>query len=343
MQKNPLNPMKGLYMKTILLTNNYPDGPYSILKKVIPEGFHMEMLEKATEECLMQTVECADYILASGRVKITADVLRKAVRLKMIQRTGVGLDTIDTDALNAANIPLYVNRGVNAGSVAEHTVLLILACLRRLCAINGNTKNGIWQKQVQGITTYELRGKTVGMIGMGNIGRLTASLLKAFGADIIYYDAFRQQEAESAMQIQYAPLDMVLSESDIVSLHCPLNETTHHLINIDTLAAMKDGAVIVNTARGALIDEAALYEALQAGRIGAAGLDVHEEEPIRNTTGLLSLEQVIATPHIGGVTYDSFYRMMSEAMRNISLFDQGRTTEIAQYLVGASRRGLADS
>lgn len=320
-------------MKTILLTNHYPAAPYDIVKSELPEGFRLVMLSKNTQECLEAAAPEADYILASGRVKLNQAVLDKAQKVKMIQRTGVGLDSLDLAALRTRGIPLYVNAGVNAESVAEHALLLILACLRRLPEIHRNTAAGVWKKQEQGVKTRELAGRTVGLVGMGSIARALVRLLSGFGVTVLYYDPFRlSEERERALNVMYVPLDQLLHEAEIVSLHCPLTDGTRHLLNRETFAQMKDGAILVNTARGGLIDNAALVEALESGKLSFAGLDVHSEEPIDKENPILPLSNVILTPHIGGVTYDSFRSMMHDAMRNIKLFDEGKLDEIAPYL-----------
>ena len=320
-------------MKTILLTNHYPAAPYDIVKSELPEGFRLVMLSENTQECLEAAAPEADYILASGRVKLNQAVLDKAQKVKMIQRTGVGLDSLDLAALKARGIPLYVNAGVNAESVAEHALLLILACLRRLPEIHRNTAAGIWKKQEQGVKTRELAGRTVGLVGMGSIARALVRLLSGFGVTVLYYDPFRlSEERERALNVMYVPLDQLLHEAEIVSLHCPLTDGTRHLLNRETFAQMRDGAILVNTARGGLIDNAALVEALESGKLSFAGLDVHSEEPIDKENPILPLSNVILTPHIGGVTYDSFRSMMHDAMRNIKLFDEGKLDEIAPYL-----------
>ncbi|MBQ5545809.1 MAG: 2-hydroxyacid dehydrogenase [Clostridia bacterium] len=319
-------------MKTILLTNHYPSQPYKIVSAEVPEGFRLLMLKENSQECLEQAAPEADYLLASGRVKITREVLDKAVNLKMVQRTGVGLDSLDLDALREKGIPLYVNAGVNAESVAEHTLLLMLACLRRLPEIHRNTANGIWKKQAQGVRTRELSRRTVGLIGMGSIARTLVGLLKGFGVTVLYYDPFRlSEDCESELGVTYTDMDTLLRESDIVSLHCPLTDGTRYLINADTLSEMQDGAILINTARGGLADTAAVAEALKSGKLAFAGLDVHEQEPLAADNPVLGLDNVILTPHIGGVTYDSFRAMMHDAMRNIALYDAGRLEEIAPY------------
>ena len=311
-------------MPLIQITNTYTGPVLDLVESCVPVGFTIRTLPENTEAALLALVPDADYILASGQVRIGPEVLAAAKRLKMIQRTGVGLDSLDLDAIRAAGIPLYVNKGVNARSVAEHAVLLILACLRRLTLLDRNTKDGIWRKQAQGITTFELAGKTVGLIGLGSIGRIAASLLRPFGADLIYYDMYRPDPAvEAELGLTYLEREEVLRRADILSLHCPLTEETRDLIRAETLAMMKDGAVIVNTARGGLIREPDLLAALESGKIAFAGLDVHAAEPIPAGDPLTASGRVIATPHVGGVTYDAFRRMMEEAMGNMARFEAG--------------------
>lgn len=317
----------------ILVSNNYKGQVLEILKVCVPDGFEVLLLEENTQECFEKLAPEADYILASGRVKITKNVLERASKLKMVQRTGVGLDSIDLAELKRRDIPLYVNQGVNAESVAEHTLLLMLACLRRLSMIHRNTINGIWERQEQGIQTYELAGKTVGLVGMGNIARTVVKLLKSFEVNILYYDLFPlPPEREIDLGISYCKLEDMLPHVDIISLHCPLTDGTRKIINAESLDQIKQGAILINTARGGLIDTDAVVKSLRSGKLSYAGLDVHEEEPLIGEKEIMKLENVILTPHIGGITHDSFYRMMHDAMRNIAKFEEGDLEGISKYL-----------
>ncbi len=314
----------------ILLTNHYEGKPAEIIKSAVPNGFELEMLESVSQQELEGKVKEADYLLVSGRLKINRTVLGNAQNIKMIQRTGVGLDSIDLEYIRNHDIPFYVNKGVNAQSVAEHTILLMLASLRNLVEINENTKRGIWKKQAQGVCTHELCGKTVGLIGMGAIGRKVAGMLKAFGAEVLYNDVSKmKQEDENALGIKFSTRKEIIEKSDIISLHCPLTDDTRHMINDRAVNKMKNGVILINTARGGLIDEAALINGIKNGKIAGAGIDVYEKEPVDNSE-VLNLQNVITTPHIGGVTYDSFYQMMYQAMRNIEMFDKGQLQEIEQ-------------
>lgn len=316
-------------MKSILCTNKYENEPLSILEKELPDGFELKFLEEQTEECLRDSVADIDYILAGGRLHITDEVLNNAANLKMVQRTGVGLDTLDLNALERRRIPLYVNKGINAQSVAEHTLMLILACLRRLTVIDKNTRKGIWKKQEQGLQTHELRGKTVGIIGMGNISRILVSLLQPFHVRILYYSRFRLETSfEKEKGMEKVSLNELLRSSDIISIHCALRDDTRNLVNRDMVDEIKNGAVLVNTARGGIVDESALTAALISGKIAYAGIDVHAMEPFKDDYPLRNLDNVILTPHVAGVTADSFSSMMHQAFYNIKCFEEGRFEEI---------------
>lgn len=311
-------------MPTILLTNHYNDIPLSIVKDALPKGFALLSLDKACKEELIVKAPQADYFLVSGRLPIDKEVIEAAGELKMIQRTGVGLDMFDMTLLKEKNIPVYVNAGVNARSVAEHAVMLILSVLKRLTIVNTNVKNGVWLKQDTGVQGRELGGKTIGMLGMGNIGRNVVKMLSGFSVNIIYYDMYRlSKDKEKELGVEYAPLDEVFKKADILTLHCPLTLETKHIINENSIATMKKGAIIINTARGGLIDEVALVNALKTGQIKAAGLDVFEKEPPIENNPLLAFENVIVSPHVGGLSYEAFKGMMVEAMNNIKKFEEG--------------------
>ena len=316
-------------MPTILLTNHYNEIPLSIVKGALPKGFKFISLDKATKEEIIKKAAEADYFLVSGRLPIDREVIEAAPRLKMIQRTGVGTDMLDMEVLKEKGISVYVNMGVNARSVAEHAMMMILSVIRRLTIVNRNVKNGIWQKQDTGVQSNELGGKTVGILGMGNIGRNLAEMLKGFNVKIVYYDMYRLNPyREKELDVEYCTLNEVLKRADIVSLHCPLTPETRKIINEDTIAIMKKGVIIINTARGGLIDEAALIKALEQGHIKGAGLDVFEKEPPEKTNPLLKFDNVTVSPHMGGLTYEAFQSMMVGAMENIKLFEEGNEEEL---------------
>lgn len=318
-------------MPKILHTAKYSGLPLDILQKACPKGFVVKTLDEVTYEQLLKEVVDADYFLVSGRLPIDRSVLQSAAKLKMIQRTGVGIEMLDLEELKKRDIPVYVNAGVNARSVAEHTVALMLACIKRIPQINNQLHEGVWRKQQTGVTTHELYGKTVGLVGMGNIGRLVASMLKPFGVHILYTDLYRQDNTvESELGLTYiVTIEAMLPIIDILSFHCPLTSENREILNSRTMAIMKEGAIVVNTARGKLINSKDLYDSLVSGHIRAAGLDTHYEEPIKEDYLLSTLDNVIMTPHIAGLSYEAFERMMVEAMDNIQKFEQGRMEEIA--------------
>ncbi len=319
-------------VKSILLTNRYSGYPLEIVEREAPTGFQITFLSEQTQETLTEQVRTADYILAGGRLKITREVLDRAEHLKMIQRSGVGLDALDLEAIKEKGIPLYVNQGVNAESVAEHTLLLILACLRRLTSINQDTKSGVWKKQEQGVRTAELKGKTIGIVGMGNIAKTLVGLLKPFHVSILYNNLFQiEPQFEEENNMKFVSLDELFSKSDVVTIHCALTDETRNLINHDTLAVMKNGAILINTARGEIVDPIAVADALRSGKLSFGAFDVHAKEPIPEDYSLKSIDNVILTPHIAGVTADSFSVMMHDAFRNIACFDRGELETIAPY------------
>lgn len=320
-------------MPKILHTYRYTGRPWEILQSVVPEGYTIKTLDTPAYEQLVKEAEDADYFLVSGRLPIDKGVLDAAKKLKMIQRTGVGTEMLDKEEIKQRGIPVYVNAGVNARSVAEHTFSLMMACLKRIPAIDKQVRNGIWKKQETGTSCMELYGKTVGLVGMGAIGRQVAEYLHVFGAKILYTDIYRlSAEQEEQYHTTYlSSLEELLPQVDILSLHCPLTAENKEMMNEHTIGMMKMGAIIINTARGKLIDETALFHALKKGRVRAAGLDVHYEEPISITNHLLStLDNVILTPHIGGLSFETFHTMMKDAIENIITFDKGELIKISK-------------
>lgn len=317
-------------MPKILHTYRYTGRPWEILKSVVPEGYIVKTLDEPTQEQLVKEAADADYLLVSGRLKINKEVLDSAKNLKMIQRTGVGTEMLDKEEIKSRNIPVYVNAGVNARSVAEHTLTLILSCLKRVPAIDKQVRNGVWKKQETGTSCHELYGKTVALVGMGAIGRQVATYLHCFGAKIVYTDLFRMsEEQETALGVTYvSSFEELLPLADILSFHCPLTDDNKEMLNASSIGKMKDGAIVVNTARGKLINESDLYEALTSGKLASAGLDVHYEEPMLKDDPLCTLDNVILSPHIAGLSFETFHSMMKGAVDNIIAYNKNKIQEI---------------
>ncbi len=240
---------------------------------------------------------------------IEDSVLRAAQRLKLVQLVSAGFERMPLDLLAELAIPLANNGGTNAIDVAEHTFALILSVYRRLAEMDRNVRNEGWTAIDSGMTTFTIQGKTVGIVGLGHIGKEVAARMVPFGAKVLYYDPFPAPgEVERALQVERTTLDDLLQCSDVVTLHVPLNDGTHHLIGAQEFAQMKSGAILINTCRGPVVDEAALIHALEGGAIRAAGLDVLNEEPTDPQNPILQFENVIFTPHVAGVTYDTWQR-----------------------------------
>ncbi|RZK38535.1 MAG: hydroxyacid dehydrogenase [Pedobacter sp.] len=316
-------------MPSILLTNFYSSSLLEIIQGVLPTGYSIISLNEASKDEVIRKIPQADYLLVGGRTKIDSMVISAANRLKMIQRTGVGLDSIDFDALKGTSIPVYVNPGINSRSVAEHTLMLILSVIRKLNSVDSLLKSGVWKKHELGMQNAELEGKTVGLIGLGHIGSLVAKMLQPFGVRTLYHKRERlSSTAENELNVEYASFDDLIKQSDIISLHCPLNPQTEDLLSWDEFTRMKKGAFIINTSRGKLIDEDALVHNLKSGQLRGAGLDVFRTEPLSKESPLLDLDNVILTPHISGITYESFQKMMIEAFKNITAFELGELESI---------------
>jgi len=322
-------------MKKIFFTNHYKKGEMrDIVLSLVPEGFELIMagIDESQEE-YMQIIAEVDYLFAGHTVKVDAAALDVGKKLKMVQRFGVGLDSVDMEAMKQRGIPLYVNRGVNARSVAELTILLTLGMLRQVPRVSVKLRENVWEGPgVSGITRRELHGQTFGIIGFGKIGRLVAQRLAPFGARIIYTDPYRASaEDEKEYGVSYRELDDLLKEADIISLHCMMNEKNRGFMNKEAFAKMKDGARLINTSRGGLINDSDFADAILNGKLSSAALDAYEIEPLPADSIFLTLpDNVILTPHIGGVTRESFQSIISEAFYNIKKFEEGDLEAIAE-------------
>ena len=247
--------------------------------------------------------------------------LERGARLRLVHKLGAGVNTIEVPAATALGIAVANMPGANAPSVAEGTVLLMLAALRRLLELDRATRAGAgWPTDpTLGETVRDIGGCTVGLIGYGNVAKLTERILLAMGARVLHTSTRADGTAS------WRPLDELLTASDIVSLHLPLTDATHHLLDAAALAVMKPGAVLVNTSRGAVIDEPALIEALRSGRLAAAGLDVFATEPVDPANALLALDNVVLSPHVSWYTVDTVRRYLSAAVDNCERLAAGRT------------------
>ena len=245
---------------------------------------------------------------------VTAEDVSAAPRLRLIQKIGVGVNTIDLEAARRRGVAVCNMPGTNTQAVAEMTLLLMLGALRHVSRLDAATRAGRGWGLPADLQDRcgELRGRTVGLVGYGAVPRRLAPVLQALGARVLFASRSGKPDAVGERR----PLGELLTESDVVSLHVPLTPETERLIDRDAIARMKPGAVIVNTARGGLIDEAALVAALRAGRVAAAGLDVFETEPTPAGSALLALDNVVCTPHRAWLTRETLERSIAVAVEN---------------------------
>ncbi|WP_420024273.1 hydroxyacid dehydrogenase (plasmid) [Cereibacter azotoformans] len=247
--------------------------------------------------------------------RITDEVIGASPSLKVIVKHGVGVDNIDLAAAEARGIPVLRSMGSNSRAVAEHAIALALMLVKEIQPLNAAVKGGAWPKPT--FIGKDFQGATLGLVGYGGIGRETARMAEALGMEVVVHDPYAPEAAEADGFATAADLEAMLPALDILSLHCPLTSATRDLIDARRLAMMKRTAVIVNTARGGIIDEAALADALRAGTIAGAALDSFATEPPAADNPLWELPTLVATPHIGGVTAGSSRAMAEIAARHI--------------------------
>lgn len=318
-------------MEKIALTGPFDAQMQAAIRAELPDGFEL-VLVPTTEE--FDKLREVDYIIMRT-LEVREDTIKTLRKIKFIQRWGVGYDIIDIQAAGEHNIPVAVMPGINAVQVMELTVLLILAVYRNLVAMHNGILAGQWPRSELRKRSYTVSGKTVGLIGIGNIGKKVAVRIKAFDTDVQYYDVIRLSTAQEAqLGIRYAPFEELLKTSDIISLHIPLTDENKGLINKQNMALMKPTAIIINTSRGGIIDEADLYDALKNDRILGAGLDVFEQEPLPMDSPLRSLKNVVFTPHVGANTVDINITMARRAMENIVKVSSGQGLTAAELVNG---------
>ncbi len=271
---------------------------------------------------LKQSLQGIDAVLASVE-PYNAEVLQSA-SLKVIARMGVGYDAVDVPTATELGVAVTTTPGTNEHSVAETAIALITGVYRGLPRRHYEVIQGKWSKQ----KLPRLAGKTIGLLGLGRIGRATAWRCQGLGLNVIGYDPYADQAWAASQNVRLCSLDELLAESDIVSLHLPATAETFDLINRQTLAKMKPKSVLINTSRGALVDEAALAEALQSGHLMAAGLDVFKVEPLPTDSPLLQLDNVLFMPHLAGLDDDSEEAMGRMAAQCIADLYQGTWPEV---------------
>ena len=293
-----------------------------------PPDYEVVVLDKSsTEEQRINEVRDADFLLCYGQDP-SDEVIKSLEKCRLVQLLAAGYDRMNLDLLAELEIPCANNGGANSWAVADQAVLLMLAIYKQLLASDNSTREGRWAEPITGQNTFEMADKKVGILGIGNIGRQVAKRVQGFDAKVQYFDLYPLDERTAEeLNVTYVSLEELFSTSDIISCHTPLTNDTKHIVNANTLSLMKPTAILINTSRGPVVDEEALISALQSGVIAAAGLDVFEKEPVSPDNPLLKMDNVVATPHMAGTTWDTWARRANFAFENMEIIRRGEAPQ----------------
>jgi (S)-sulfolactate dehydrogenase len=301
----------------IVISEFMDEAAVASLRRRFVTTYDAELATRRDE--LLRLVTDADALIVRNRTRVDGELVAAAERLRVVGRLGVGLDNIDLGACAARGIDVIPATGANALAVAEYVMGTAMALLRGAYASTAAVAAGEWPRaSLSG--GRELAGKTLGIVGFGSVGQQTARLGRAIGMSVIGFDAAILANAAVWAEQQTAPrrFDELLRDADVVSLHVPLTPATHNLIDAAKLALMKPDAILINTARGGVVDEAALAAALEADQIGGAALDVFETEPLPANSPLARCRNLILTPHIAGVTRESNARVSAVVAEKVA-------------------------
>lgn len=309
--------------KSIVLLDMTSPARADHLRALLPPGFVLTHGTAPGEAHMKEIIAEADYAI-TGQVGVSGDVLRAARKLRLLHKWGVGVDNIDLAAARALGIQVARTTGSNAVPVAEFTLGLMLAALRFVAYGHAELKQGRWRTGQLPGPTFTLSGKTVGLVGFGAIGQTVAKLLNGFGCTILYSKRRPlAADEEAALGVRHAPLPDLLARSDVISLHCPLTPETTGLIDAAAFGRMKPTAVLVNVARGGVVNEADLIAALAAKRIAGAAMDVFSIEPLPADSPLLGLDNLVVTPHLAAIAADNFAPTVKRMFDNILRVSRG--------------------
>jgi phosphoglycerate dehydrogenase-like enzyme len=294
----------------------------------VPSGYDLTVLgREATKEQQIDAVKDADFLLCY-RMDLLDEVVRAAEKCRLVQLLAAGYDGVNLTLLRELEIPCANNGGANSWAVSDHALLLMLSIYKQLLAIDPATRQGRWNEPITGQNTFEMAGKKVGVLGIGNIGKQVAKRVQAFDAQVQYYDLYPlDEEIDKSLGVTYVSLEELFRTSDIITCHTPLTKDTHHIVNAERLAMMKSSAILINTSRGPVVDEQALIEALELGVIAGAGLDVFEQEPVDPHNPLLTMTNVVATPHMAGTTWDTWARRAQFGFKNMERIRNGESPQ----------------
>lgn len=311
--------------------------------KISEEGL-APFLNSSEIEYVLQDVKDTDdldayhALLVRSATKVTDELMAKMPKLKIIARAGVGVDNIDVEAATKRGIIVVNAPSGNTISTAEHAFAMMMALARKICPANNSVKNGEWNRSAfQG---RELKGKSLGIIGFGRIGSEVAKRAKAFDMTVLAYDPFLTKDRAEKLRVNQVSLNELLAKSDIITIHTPLTQETKGLINMESLKITKQGVLIINCARGGIVDEAALKHYLEIGHVGGAALDVFETEPPQNLD-LLKMDNVIATPHIAASTKEAQLNVATIVSEEVLNFAEGKPVRNGVNLPAVSSEVLA--
>ena len=312
-------------------------------RAVAPENFELLFADSYDEDHQIEITQQCDFIMC-GSAPVSRRMLAESPNIKFVQKWGIGFDKVDLKAVEDHGLGLCNTAGANRTVVAEHTILLILAVYRHLLEIDARMRKGEWLdiKIMLRNNALQLRGKTVGILGFGNIGRAVAQRLKGFETNVIYHDLVRADaDTEKELKATRVTLDQLFTESDILTIHAPLDDTTLDIVDAKAISKMKKSAIIINCARGGILNEKALYDAVTEGRLRGGGIDVWEPEPADPQNPLLTLDQVVVTPHAAGSAFDNVGHVSGHCFTNIQLFLQGEPMPEADIIVPIPAKSAA--
>lgn len=320
--------------ETIVVLDAISEARADELRKLLPDGMVLTHGTARGDDHMREIIADADYAIA-GQVGVSGDVLRAARRLKMLHKWGVGVDNIDLETARALGIKVARTTGSNSLAVAEFTLGLMMATMRNIAYASAELREGRWAGGRIPHQPYLLSNKTVGLIGFGAIGQNVARLLTSFGCTVLYNKPKRLDASEEeAHRVTYAALPELLERADVVSLHCPLTPETAGLIDRAALQRMKRTAVLINVARGGIVNEADLLEALKSGEIRGAAMDVYSVEPVPADDPLLPLTNVVATPHLAAGAADIFAKTVLQMFDNFVHVSRGEPVPPRDLVVG---------
>jgi phosphoglycerate dehydrogenase-like enzyme len=309
----------------ILTPTGHSEETLAIARDLLPDGYELVTAPHGRPE-FFDLLRDTEFYIGAGQFKHGPDFYQRAPRLKLVQTLSAGYNTYDLEAARAAGVPICNNGGANATAVAEHALMLMLAVSRKLIWQHEGVVSGRWRgNDFNSTKLYELEDKLLGIVGLGNIGKKVARRARAFDMRIQYFDINRLTvDQEDALGVRFALFTELLKTSDIITLHVPLDRSTHNLIGEREFALMKPTAILVNTCRGPVVDEKALFNALRDERIAGAGIDVMVEEPPKPDHELFQMKNAIYTPHAAGPTWDNHWKRWRNAFDNCQRVARGQ-------------------